>query len=396
MEKLDYSFFESLAVPRPVGSENNVRLQARLARMGTQLGYDMAELPFDCFTWEHAPSFLEHDGKRLTVSPSPFSPPVDESADLLFIDTLEALRTAQVTGRIVVLHGVIASEPLMPKNFPFFEVPEHKEIAELLESGQPLAVLSATGKHPACGLNPCPMFEDCYFQIPSAFFPASRLETLMGVSRGRVLIDSRLAPSTGKQIVFQKKSAGENPAGMVMVCAHMDTAYGTPGALDNASGLYVMMKLMERLAEQNCRYDVQFVPFNGEDYADVSGQRAYLKRYSELDKLRLVINIDGVGYRGSKNALSLYNFPAQWDTRVKQALADYPLAELCEPWFEGDHSMFTAQGIPALALVSSSLDALTAITHTEQDTVERVDFPGLETLALLIHDLLAHMEILVS
>jgi len=389
MDRINLAFFKSLVQPRPAGSENNIRVQELLGRTGTSLGYEAEELPFDCTFWEGEPSCLTCGDVCLTVWPSPFSPAAEGSADLIFIETLSALRhkCKEITGKIVVLHGAIAAEPLMPKEFPFYEVAEHREIAELLESSQPLAVLSATGRHPVAGLDPCPMFEDCNFDVPSAYFPSSQLEMLHGSSHGQLVINSHSVPSLGIQTVFHKKNGGRNSAGTVMFCAHMDTAYGTPGALDNASGLYVLMKLMERMADHNCRYDLQFVPFNGEDHADVPGQRAYFNRYPDQGRLRLVINIDGVGLCGSRDAVSLYGISTEWKAKIEQVVEGSDAVVFGDPWYEGDHSMFTMQGVPAVAFVSSGLDGITAVSHTEKDTLEQVDFQQLECLVSAIYDM---------
>lgn len=380
MELLNQKFFEELAIPRPVGSENNRHIQKRLTAIGREMGYEVEELLFTCVDWKHSFSWLEDGKTRIEIFPSPFSRPADGEGELLFLDSAEALRSAEIEGKIVMLHGDIAAEPLMPENFPFFEVPEHKEIASLLEQGRPLAILSAMGRHPMCGLDPCPMFEDCYFSIPTAYVPASQLADIKRLNRGQIHIDSRTEPASGFQPVIHRDTSGNADTGIVIVCAHMDTAYGTCGALDNGTGLFAMLKLMERIAKWdglpgqprlNC--DLQFIPFNGEDYADVSGQRAYLAQYPEMKNIRLVINIDGIAMAGSKNAISLYNIPPEFEAKIKEILEAYPGIQMGEPWFEGDHGMFVPHGIPAVAAVSSDLHALTEISHTRKDTPQKAD-----------------------
>lgn len=392
------SLLESLAVPRPVGSENNRRLAKRLAVLGKELGYEVEELPFDCFSWRSGASWIGGGAPRMEVFPSPFSPPAAGQGELLFLDRIERLRDEDLAGRIVVLHGAIAAEPLMPRGFPFCQVQSHKEIADLLELGRPLAVLSAMGGHPMCGLDPCPMFEDCHFQVPSGYFPASQLEFLrahFGGERAAIFIDSEAVSAAGQQIVIHKRgmggrrgSAPDQKIDTVLISAHMDTAYNTPGALDNAAGLYALLRLMERLADRAGSCHIQFVPFNGEDYADVSGQRAYLAKYREPDRLKLVINMDGIGYSGSANSLSFYNLPGTWEESITRLLEQYPSTRTGAPWYEGDHSMFAMQGVPALAFVSSGLEALTAVSHTERDTADNVDISLAEELAEVVEKIL--------
>ena len=75
------------------------------------------------------------------------------------------------TGKILLLHGEIAKEQLMPKNFVFYNPEEHQRIYRMLEEKQPAAVISATTRNPELvgAVYPFPMFEDGDFDIPSAY-----------------------------------------------------------------------------------------------------------------------------------------------------------------------------------------------------------------------------------
>lgn len=393
MQGMNFEFFQSLVKPRPVGSENNHALQEQLVKVGQELGCQVEQLPFDCFTWEYGDSYFETDKDRLAILPSPFSPSAQGEGELLFIGTLQELRQANLKDRIIVFHGEIASEPLMPKDFPFYDVPEHREIAQLLETGKPLAILSAMGKHPMCGLDPCPMFEDCHFTIPSAFFPVSQLSRFQQEKHSRVAIDSKAVPAAGKQLILRKQAA-ERPAGKVILCGHMDTAYNTPGALDNAVGLFVTLSVLERLKEVPLRFDLEVIPFNGEDYTEVSGEQAYLAEHPvNAEEISLVINIDDAGHKGSQNALSLYNVPDHWEAQIESLIAEDPQICRGEEWYASDHSMFAAQGVPCLVFASSDLmTETTRLTHTPQDTVEQVDFTLVENMVDAICRLLHELE----
>ena len=385
---MNYNFLQSLTVPRPVGSANNQELQERLAKIGRGFGCQVEEIPFDCFTWQYGPSWLKTEKERLEILPSPFSSSIKGEGELLFISTLQELREAALAGKIVVLHGTIAAEPLMPKDFPFYEMPEHKEIVQLLETGKPLAILSGMGKHPMCGLDPCSMFEDCHFTIPSAFFPAAQLSLFKQHKYGSIYIVSEAIPATGTQLVLRKPAKAS--VGKVILCGHMDTAYNTSGALDNAVGLFVTLAVLERLAETSLDFDLEVVPFNGEDYAEVSGERAYLAAHPvKAEEIRLVINIDDAGHQGSQNALSLYNIPQHWESLVERLISADPLICRGEEWYASDHSMFAAQGVPCLVFASSDLmTETTRLTHTPQDTLEEVDFALVENMVDTICGLL--------
>ncbi|MCO5387506.1 MAG: M28 family peptidase [Desulfosporosinus sp.] len=137
----------------------------------------------------------------------------------------------------------------------------------------------------------------------------------------------------------QKKTFGK-----IIICAHMDTKYGTPGAIDNATGVAVMLKVMENLQNYNGIYDIDVIPFNGEEYYEVKGQLEYLNHIKgEFDSIKLVINIDS------------------------------PCIIMGEEWYAGDHAMFAFKGIPCIAVTSSNLfETVIQITHTQRDTIDQI------------------------
>jgi aminopeptidase YwaD len=360
---------------RPIGSAENRRAADFIRAEAERMGYAVQRLPFTCPLWEKGPSVAERGVVRAEVFAGPYSPTFDAAREVAVAGTLAGLKRAKCAGKILFLRGELAKEPLMPRDFPFYFPDEHKAIYETLDEKKPAAVVAVMGPHPACGLNPCPLFDDANFKIPSAYVAAAAAEKLLAAKGKMALkIDSRTTSEPGEQLVAQKKATGE-PQGKVVVCAHMDTAYGTPGALDNAAGVAVMLAAMERLKDYTGPYDLEFVPFNGEDSGLVKGQMAYLGQFGgEMGNIRLVVNVDAAGCKGSKVAVSAYNLD---ETRLKELdaeIARHKRVERGPEWVEGDHSMFAFQGVPALAVTSSNLrDGVMKLTHTPQDVESLVD-----------------------
>ena len=105
------------------------------------------------------------------------------------------------------------------------------------------------------------------------------------------------------------------------------------------------------------------------------GQLAYLDAFGrEMEDIRLAINIDAVGAKDSKTAVSTYNMDEERKRGLDAVLAPYPRVERGPEWVEGDHSIFVFQGIPCIALTSSNLrEGVMAVSHTPNDTVDGVD-----------------------
>lgn len=378
---------EQLCQERPIGSATNLAIAELIADYGKHLGYQTEELELDCNLWEQGHSWLMLQGLRRPIKPSPFSRRFSGESEVCLIHTLEELQQKDIRGKLVFLKGELAENPLMPKDFPFYYPEEHKSIIDLLEAKEPAAILALTGKHPMCGLMPFPLFEDGNMRIASAYAAEEKaLERLAG-KRTSMLIDSRIIAARAKQPIMSKP--GNTPF-RILVCAHMDSKYETPGAIDNAAGLAVMLQLMEEL--RDTALDMEFVPFNGEEYYGVSGQLAYLNHVQNYQKpIGLVINIDSPGHRHSTTACSLYNFDEDKKQKVLQQISDVPVLSEGMPWLAGDHAMFAFQGIPCMAFTSSNLyEVVLGITHTPDDIAENIDPEILHHTAKAIGKLITH------
>ena len=321
------------------------------------------------------------------VHPSPFSRPFNGSGEVIAIRSIDDLREKDIRDKITILSGDIAKEPLMPKNFPFYYPDYHAEIIDLLETKKPKALIAGTGDHPILkGLDCFTLFEDCNFIIPVVFTTIKEAEEIIkNNSRVSLTINSRVIENVKSRQLTASRKSGEESADKIIICAHMDTKYGTPGALDNAGGVTVLLKTMEILKDSCFHYDVDFVPFNGEEYPEVSGQLKYLDSIGQdISKIKLAINIDGAGHKDGSIAYSTYNFNTDLQKLIETPAESYGL-EKGPQWVEGDHSMFVMQGIPSIAITSTNMFyAVTGTAHTEYDTEDLVSCVNLDKAALFI------------
>ena len=370
---------KNLLKERPVGSKNNMDILLYLEKMMVDMGYAVEKLPFTCTTWETGESYLTLNDKRIEIQASPFSQPFEGSGRLVFVRSLEELETEKCQDCIFVVGGELVTMPLQPKEYPFYYPDEHRCLIELFERIQPAAIIASTGKHALCGLQPFPLFEDGNFLIPSAYVPEAVFDELQCNDKDRtawVSIQTINKQQNSYQLVAKKRNKRNH--GRIIVCAHMDTKYHTQGALDNAVGVAVLIGVAARIVGSN--YDIDIVPFNGEEYYEASGEVEYLKYInSSQDRVSLVINIDSPCHAGSKIAVSLYNF----DDPAKDVL-DHLMQTQNEvvygpEWYAGDHAAFAFRGIPCMVLSSSDLfEGGLDNTHTMRDTLDTVDLSQIE------------------
>ena len=339
-------------------------------------GWAVESVDFEVLDADVGPARLSVGGRAFELLAGPYTVPASVRAPLLPVDSLAALEGADIGGAVVVLHGDIAADQLFPKSFDFVDAPDHRRIYELLESGAPAAVIGATGRGGGMGggLYPYPLIEDGDFDLPNAYTTDE--------------IGAQLAPLAGRvaelEIVAQRRTgwarqltAARGPAGAprALVMAHIDSKGGSPGALDNATGVAALLGVAELLAEYDGPYRVELIPMNGEDYYANSGEHLFVAaNEGRWDELLGTVNMDAIGAKGASTAASLYSVSARGAELIGRVMRRHPTVSLGEAWYESDHSIVAGHGRPAIALTSTSFRELSAsVTHTQRDTLELAD-----------------------
>ena len=380
---------------RRVGSEGNRRATSFFKEITSDCGFTTTCLEFECADWKGGGVLLGINGDSFEAFASPYSLGCDLSGPLEGASTLSELQSLDLTGKILLLYGEIAKGQLMPKDFPFFYPDEHKLIIETLETKGPSAIIAATGRDPgmAGAMSPFNLFEDGNFDIPSVYMTAVEGLRLLKVLHEHVALKSEASriPSTGcNPIARRGREAGKR----VVLSAHIDAKMGTPGAIDNAGGVAVLLLLANLLNEYAGGLTVELVAFNGEDYYSAPGQVAYINAYANIfPEIQLAINLDGLGYMVGKTAYSFYECPKELTTAVESSLASHDEFIEGEPWYQSDHSIFIQNQVPAIAITTDQFsEAWAGIAHTERDTPEIVDTTKLVRAALVLRDLILTLE----
>ncbi|MDD3587038.1 MAG: M28 family peptidase [Thermoguttaceae bacterium] len=222
----------------------------------------------------------------------------------------------------------------------------------------------------------------------------NRLLTCCGQSVRLDSVATRI-PSFGCNVTGKK---GNNPRNRIVITAHIDAKMGTPGAIDNATGMIVLLLLAEYLKDFS--FDdktIELLAINGEDYYAVPGQMAFLNaNKNHFDKIALNINIDCAGYDKGKTAVSLFDLPSNLHQSALNLINEND--ELVEgvPWYQGDHTLFLQNGIPAIVFTSQwFLDNIETqnVTHTPKDTPPIVRWQTLVTIVETIAKILFTIEL---
>jgi aminopeptidase YwaD len=245
-----------------------------------------------------------------------------------------------------------------------------------------VAVLAIAGRAAeiAGSVEPFALIEDGAFLVPTGNVrEAHGAELLAALAESRrptaadLLLPSRRWDASARNIVARRGRQD----GRVTVVAHIDSKPGTPGAVDNASGVVVLARVAELLAEAQSDNGIEFLFVNGEDHYAAPGEQHYLAS-TDLAEVRLAINVDGAGYRGGPTAFSSYGSVEDLDLAPLRAEGLVP----GPAWPQSDHMVFAMSGVPAIALTSWDLATLMQhVTHSAHDTPDLIDVNLLESAA---------------
>jgi aminopeptidase YwaD len=375
---------------RRVGSEGNRAATAFFAEAAHAHGFRTETPDFECIDWITEGASLAVGEARFEVHASPYSLGVRADAPLVVISTLAELEAVEAARRVLLVRGELTREQLMPVNFPFYNPEEHRQILGLLQAANPKAIVAATSRNPelAGAVYPFPLIEDGDFDIPSVYMTEEEGIRLAAHAGRAVSLDSRARriPSRGCNVIARRGAGGP---GRAVVCAHIDAKRDTPGALDNAAGVTVLLLLIELLADYRASLGLEIVAINGEDYYAAPGEISYLEQNrGHLGDIVLSVNLDAPGYHQGDASYSLYGCPEPLSSAIRATFSGRAGIAEGDAWYQGDHMIFVQNGVPALAITSERfMEIETTVAHTALDRPELVDPQKLAAVALALRDL---------
>ena len=382
---------------RPAGSPQNQEAAEYIERIFRDAGLAVERQVFSCAAWEYEGMLLEQDGVRYEGEANWRSLPCDGMGKIVPVGTIEELEQADITGQVALLSGEITQFELSPRTSTVYYPGDHMQINQLLDQKKPLAVIT---------VNPLlqsmrHVIKDPLAEIPSvSVMPRIGLELLQHAGQQlRVKITSRRAQGSAWNIIATRK--GSRPE-RIVISAHYDTVWGTPGAYDNASGVSVMLTLAQALTDRQLPLSLEFYASNGEEFGG-GGTIAYLQKYglreipaqmtqpvgehSEVwNPILANINIDGVGLAlGSNNITTIAASRAFAEMVEKIRKQAYPGIVQVGPWPASDHYTFYSHGVPSIAFGCSG--GITNHHHQPVDTLEWISPAKLAEVVSIIIDI---------
>jgi Iap family predicted aminopeptidase len=370
--------------PRPVGSGGNQAAADYIRNVFEASGLEVDAQAFPCPAWEEEETRLELDGGRLDAAANAFSPPCDVTASAVVVGTEAELEAAELAGRIGIMYGDLTKGNGFSTRRAVYFPERDQKVMRMLEKKKPAALITIYSKT-GCFER---LIRDWEFPIPSATVPA---EVGLALFRHldqtlRLKIDSH--QSAGQFCNVMATRAGTGPE-RIMLLAHFDTMHDTPGAIDNGSGVAVLLALAESLARGHLPVGLEWLAVNGEENGGLGDAEYLRRREGELGHILAVINVDGVGQQLGANSITMLGASRPFEDQVRKVHQRYPGVVWVDPWYESDHSAFFWRGVPCIALSSVGV---ANVGHLPADTTAWISPAKLGEVVSLITDVVESLQ----
>jgi len=250
------------------------------------------------------------------------------------------------------------------------------------------------------------------------FIESSLEDAGFSPTRQDYLVENKLCSNLEVRIF-----GGEKPDEIVVVGAHYDTVYGSPGANDNGSAVAAVLALARRFAGTKPQRTLRFVFFTNEEMpffkTEQMGSLVYAKSCREKgDDIVAMLSIETIGYYSDEPNSQKYPFPfgmvypstgnflgfvGNLSCRDLLCRAISSFRKNCRFPSEGgaipsfipgidwsDHWSFWQAGYPAI-MVTDTAPFRYPHYHSPTDTPDKIDFDRLARVVSGLEDVVTDM-----
>lgn len=348
--------------PRLSGTPADERTVEYVAGHFRRCGAQVEVQDFPCPGWEQEATELALIGQAgpdpLPAVAQTFTEACDVEAELVGVGTGHELEFApDLEGKVLVLYGELAAGLALNRNPTLLAAEERRPSAVIVvSSGETVSTK---------------LIRDPFLCVPAAAVPHS-VGLKLRENEGkpvRLRIRARRYDSTSHNVIGHLPGQQK---GRIVVGAHYDTAAGTAGATDDASGTAVVLELCELFAATGKRrLGIDFIAFGAEEYGRhlrALGSVEYVRRHpAETAETRAAVQMDLVGTTTSPPKVHVMGWPPRQKEEILRVLRRFPRCIVDERLQMGsDHVPFYLHGVPVLAFMNGYASIP---IHTPDDTM---------------------------
>jgi carboxypeptidase Q len=210
----------------------------------------------------------------------------------------------------------------------------------------------------------------------------------------RIRVEAHRTRARARNVIGEIPGADREE--ILLLGAHLDAWSLGAGALDNGTGVGVLLETARLLAQLQGKgwrpaRSIRFVLFMAEE-PGLIGSRAYVAEHRrDLDRIRAMINLEMVGEprayvsHGHDEAVETLEATAR---RLRGLGLGRTRNSIL---LHSDHQPFLLEGVPTIGLLSAIPPAQSEVYHSAADTFDKLDFPALQrsaaATAVLLYDL---------
>lgn len=181
---------------------------------------------------------------------------------------------------------------------------------------------------------------------------------------------------TSQNLIAIKEPSTSDSKDIIIVSAHYDTTIHTTGAIDNASGVAVLMEVARNIVNFPSNIEVRFVLFAGEENY-LYGSRYYVNELTDDERKHIIanINLDCIGEEGANKAI-LGTADGE-ENEVSKLFANHDIPIQKGP--TSDYISFWKADIPALTI--AQYPVMDETGKDLPDDISRIDKTKLKEVA---------------
>ncbi len=181
----------------------------------------------------------------------------------------------------------------------------------------------------------------------------------------------------------------------ILILAHLDTHFNTPGANDNTASAIALVMLAHELSRDRLRHTVRFVATAGEEVNKVGSYHYAARREAEgtMGDIKYCFNFDSLTWGPSLNALSNDEPLRELVGAIgKEIGVPTPPTLTHKTSFALDEKPFFDAGARTIYFNSVHVDGSVRLWHRPEDLPERVDPETIEHSVRVIAELVRRID----
>jgi Zn-dependent M28 family amino/carboxypeptidase len=203
-------------------------------------------------------------------------------------------------------------------------------------------------------------------------------------TNSNLFLDVFYAPVEGLNVIAELPATTSSST-YVILGAHYDTERTSPGAIDNATGIALILDVMQKLKLVESR-DVNFLAvFFDQEEDDTVGSREFVKRLKDKERHVHSVHIfDLLGWDSNGNRkIALQSPPTFLEEAYRKNAAELDMLVEVIGGSSSDNRSFLKEGYDTVLFTDEVTD-VTPYYHTSEDTMSTVNFDYLAQASKLV------------